>query len=274
MKKISLLMLSLLIMLFFIVSCEQGSGKTNTERNKETSDFPIKSITYTVDMDNIDDLVKYAHTIVYGTVIDVDLFSEGTSEYLVQVHEELKAGLDAEEIYVYELDGTLKVGESYLLFLSEFIGGFVPHPTYTSINKEVILQGDKNSLAETMNDIANSPNLSNQMQEESDLVLLNNASLHEVTNDADIIAEVIPTKFTTENKYMKVSEVKVLKNHKGQLGKGDTVHFPASVELNKEYVVYLKNHDGMLIVNSIDNGVIENSDREKREEALQLLDSE
>lgn len=272
MKKIHLLMLSVLCMLL-IVSCEQGAGKTNTDVNEETSYFPNKSTTSTVDLDNIDDLVKYASHIVYGTVIDVTPFSAGTSEYFVQVHEEFKSELDAKEIYVYEPDGTLEIGESYILFLSEFIGGFFPHPTYTSINKEVILQGNKNSLVETIEDIANSPNLSSHPETNRELVLLNNASLHEVTTDADIIAEVTPTIFTTENKYMKIAEVEVLNNHKGQLESGATIHFPASVELNKDYLVYLKDESGMLIVNSIDIGVIDLSDQELWEEAMQILEN-
>lgn len=284
MKKISLLTLSLLLMLFFVVSCN-NQETTNKGTNADEKEAPVSHMVSTVELNSIDDLVKYAYTVVYGTVIDVEPFSEGTSEYLFQVHKELKTGLDAEEIYVYEVDETLDVGESYLLFLSSFTESFAPHTIYTSINKETILKIDNNdithnssylpqdmTLAQTMKDIANSPNLSNQIQTESDFVLLRDASLDELADDADIIAEIIPIKFTFENKYTKVAEVKVTKNHKGQLETGASVFMPAPVELEKEYLVYLKNDAGALIVNSIDNGVIKKSDHEKWDEAMQLLE--
>lgn len=85
------------------------------------------------------------------------------------------------------------------------------------------------------------PTIINQIQTVSDLVLLRNTSLRELTDDADIISEIIPVKFTDENKYMKVPKVKVIKTHKGQQGTGDIVYLSVSVGLDKEYLVYLRN---------------------------------
>src|SRR5699024_3698265 len=90
----------------------------------------------------------------------------------------------------------------------------------------------------------------------------------------DIIAEITPITFIAENKYMKVAEVKVNKNHKGRLDTENSVHLPAFVEVDKEYLVYLTNDDGMLIVNSIDNCVINKSDQQKWNEAMKLSEDQ
>src|SRR5699024_3191749 len=202
-----------------------------------------------------------------------------------KIIEELKVGMDAEEIYVYEIDDTLQVGESYLLFLSSFDGGLFPHPIYTSINKEAILRVENKDIThdsphlpknmtfnQTIQEIKNSPNLTHQIQPETDSRLLSNTSLRQLTDEADIIAEITPITFIAENKYMKVAEVKVNKNHKGRLDTENSVHLPAFVEVDKEYLVYLTNDDGRLIVNSIDNSLINKSDHQKWDEAIQLLE--
>jgi len=279
-------LLSLLLLIIFVAIGCSGQKKVNDETKAEKNEeSPSTHAASTVELNSIDDLVKYAHAIVYGTVKDVEAFSEGTNEYSLKIIEELKVGMDAEEIYVYEIDDTLQVGESYLLFLSSFDGGLFPHPIYTSINKEAILRVENKDIThdsphlpknmtfnQTIQEIKNSPNLTHQIQPETDSRLLSNTSLRQLTDEADIIAEITPITFIAENKYMKVAEVKVNKNHKGRLDTENSVHLPAFVEVDKEYLVYLTNDDGMLIVNSIDNSVINKSDQQKWDEAMQLLE--
>lgn len=268
-------------MLLVAIGCKNQESVNQIEGESVAS----QSVS-TVELNNLDDLVKYSQEIVYGTVIDVEPFSDTTHEYLIQVHETYKTKLDAEDIYVYEVEGTLNRGDSYVLFLNEFTGGFFPHPAYTSIHKESILKVDDQDLVhsspqipqnmvldEIIQEISNSDGLAQQVQTENDLVLLNNANLQELTDHADIIAEVTPTKFTTENKYMKIAEVKVINSHKGHLESGSIVHFPASIELEKEYLVYLRDVDGALFVNSVDKGIIDTGEHQALDEALQILEN-
>ena len=242
-------------------------------------------ITYDPTFDNgLEDLVKYADNVVLGTVIGASRFTEGGCEFVLNINTEFKGITNSETINVYEAPGHLEVGGRYLLFLSQFEGGLYPSPIYTSLDKSFIITiTDKSfirhsppgmKLQETLYEIISSPYLTYENPKDyQSLVIPDTATLNELTETASIIAQVKPTDFTFENKYMRVAEAEIIHVFKGHLDADTPLHLPRNVNLGEEYIVFLL-EDSITIVASKHGSVVSKHDKDMWEKARKILKDE
>ena len=270
---------------------ENKVNLNNTEIQNVESDEnsgSVASLSSSVSFDNgIEDFVKYSHNILLGTVISASMFEEGVNEFVVDIEKEFKGNTESKHIHVTEAIDQLKVGDQYLLFLDKIEGGLYPTANYTSIEKTAILKVQDDllvhhspflpsemTLQKTIDEIKQSPNVNFLNVKNYDQVhVKDTATLEELTEDADIIAQIIPIHFVDVNKYMKVAEVKVIDQLKGQLFSDTLLYLPSSVKLNQEYIVYLQEKGNITIVASKNGSLINKSNTEKWDKAKTLINS-
>lgn len=294
-RKFTYLLVFITISILVIVNLntprENKVNLNNTEIQNVESDEnsgSVASLSSSVSFDNgIEDFVKYSHNIILGSVSSVSMFSEGVSEFVIEIETEFKGNAEVKKIFVYESSDLLQVGNQYLLFLDKFEGGLYPSANYTSIEKNSIMkvQGDflihhspflpsEMTLQKTIDEIKQSPNLNFLNVKNYDQVhVKDTAKLEELTEDADIIAQIIPSHFVHENKYTTLAEVKVVEQYKGKLTSDTKLFLPSSVKLNQEYIVYLQEKGNITIVASKNGSLINKSNTEKWDEAKKLINS-
>ncbi|GAA0309854.1 hypothetical protein GCM10008924_29290 [Gracilibacillus halotolerans] len=129
------------------------------------------------------------------------------------------------------------------------------------------------TLQKTIEEIKKSPTLNYQNVKPGEEVhVKETATLDELTKDADIIAQIIPSHFVHENKYTTLAEVKVLEQYKGKLTSDTKLFLPSSVKLDEEYIVYLQEKGNITIVASKSGSLINKNNSEQWNEAKTLID--
>jgi len=246
---------------------------------------------------SLDELVKDSMVIVSGTMKDSSSFDTSTIEYVFEVERQFKGEGINETIHIYEgySDARYTVGEKYVLFLERWEGGLYPAPVHTSIDETqpIKIKGttihhdyvflDKNlHTGELFEAIENSPSIHEPSSYEdlnnSSHMLLNNSisTLEELIEESDWIGRVIPTHIHQENKYFKnigLKEIESFKETESQsIEEVTTIYVPTSVELNNEYILFLKNHNGTYQVTTRENSVVSKEETEHWEKILSVID--
>jgi|SRR5690625_3005106 len=128
------------------------------------------------------------------------------------------------------------------------------------------------TLQKTIDEIKQSPNVNFLNVKNYDQVhVKDTATLEELTEDANLIAQIIPTHFVDVNKYMKVAEVKVIDQLKGKLTSDSLLYLPSSVKLDEEYIVYLQEKGNITIVASKKGSLINKNNPEQWDKAKKLI---
>src|SRR5699024_2460074 len=130
----------------------------------------------------------------------------------------------------------------------------------------------KMTLQKTIDEIKKSPTINHQNVKPGEEVhVRETATLEELTEDADIIAQIIPSHFVHENKYTTLAEVKVVEQYKGKLTSDTKLFLPSSVKLKQEYIVYLQEKRNITIVASKNGSLINKNNTERWDEAKTLI---
>ena len=233
--------------LFLVTGC--------TEENLSHQSESLVSLVKT-----LDDLIRVSDNIVIGTVTDEEPFSEGpTYKFTFAVKNELKGNVEAKSIDVYEYYGDLEKGKEYILFLGYWESELYPKPVYTSYNKDFLIEVRKNALIggesfvgqktkdEMIEYIKSSKEVS-VFSEKEGAVIEKAKDITELISISDQIIHLVPKEINLENMYVKNVNAKVIQTLKGSYEEELLpLNLPATIDLEKEYIVFLKEEDGLTI---------------------------
>jgi len=265
-----------------------NSSYRKQEKNIEVVTFT--SLLY--DLSTIDNLVKYSDIIILGTVTETENISKSDTKYLVSVDRTIK-GTCTDDIDVYETKDTLQEGKQYLLFLECYYTPLYPREIYTSIDKESIfeLSGNKiigatenaNELFKDAQELDKAIDLIKScegIKHENNANAVRNKGLQDTDSDnlnnliegSDYIVHVLVNEVKIHNKYVSSVKTSVLKQYKGDLGDTNGFLLPSSIEVGKEYLLFLtKYEDGGLDLSSRKGSVICKDDIESWNRVIGLV---
>ncbi|GAA0309909.1 hypothetical protein GGQ92_001320 [Gracilibacillus halotolerans] len=246
--------------------------------------------------EDLDELVRDAVIIVSGTIKDSSALDSTTIEYVLDVEQQFKGERTDESIHIYESysDARYTIGKEYVFFLDRWEGGLYPAAVHTPIDEEHSLRIEQDMILHSytfleedlqkrdfFEAIENSPSIHEPSPFEdsnnSSHMFLNNSisTLDELVEASDWIGRVIPTNIHIENKYFKNIGIKELESFKGtdsqNLEEVTTIYVPKTVELDKEYILFLTNHSGTYQVTTRDNSVVSKEESEEWQEILLMF---
>jgi hypothetical protein len=204
--------------------------------------------------ESLDDLIGFAESIVVGTVVESEFFSEdsGADKNIVKVNKCLKGEAPQGSIDVYENAGILEVGKEYLLFLWRSESSLYPKPIYSPVveSSGMVIDGDSfkgsekfvqgRTVAEMIDYILSSPRLTEQYRT-VEKVRDNAKDFGELVSLSDTIIRVVPQKIIISNQYVARVKVKLLEQYKGD--KFDDSYYlllPPNTEVDTEYLIFLR----------------------------------
>lgn len=251
MKKSILFLIVLLFSLLLITGCNLSPSSAIMEH----SDSKIETQN-AFEIEALDQLIELSHNIVYGKVESIEDFDGTTKKINVLITKELKGKTESDYIDVYEYEDFLEVGKEYLLFLEYWEDGLYPRPVYNVIrthafevsngkivetkdSKKFIKGRSKNELEKF---IASSPNVKVKSVPEKNIIEKTN-SVEELINVSGHILHIIPREIIAENKYVKNVNVEILDEYKGEINKKLPLSLPSSIEVGKEYIIFLKGNE-------------------------------
>jgi|GEM_PF-3014920 len=246
--------------------------------------------------DSLDEAAARSDVVVRGKVRQVDAYDSVTEEYQLEIKETFKGEVKTGEvIHVYETGGTLIAEENYVLFLERSIGGYFPHPTYTSGSKDFILHiaaNDKVLQQSTSSEVAGDwKSLREDLQTtqgmnfpregaplERAAVRTDDVPLRTLATEAEVVARIEGVEVLWENKYhravtLKLHEVYLDNSGQDVLNNADVQYIlPASMELGVEYLAFLSFMDGYFFTVSQDNSLVPVDDSKAWNEAIELTE--
>lgn len=283
-KKIIQLILLSLVGTVLLNGCSSSSSQFSSTELKPTT-ISRSEGQLSVEMETLDSLIEYADNIVIGTVLSEEEFSDSsTYKYTFSVRKDIKGDIDGQEIDVYEDYGNLEVDKEYLLFLEYWESELYPNPVYTSIgHKEdsiILIEKDslkgsdkilqeKKSLKEMIQYIENNSGI--KVKKNKGFKIKNKPDNDlDLVNSSDYVLSLIPIEISKENKYVKTVKVQITNQFKGTLTEDIIYNLPSKVEIGKEYLVFMKEDEGLKLTTR--HGSIVSKDDEARwNELLEIL---
>ncbi|QNU66537.1 hypothetical protein EHE19_017045 [Ruminiclostridium herbifermentans] len=248
--------------------------KSVTTNKSDNKSIVISNTENSVQFNSANDLIKYADNVIVGSIVEDNEFSKTTREYTFLVEEELKGSANSSKIKVYETNNTLNLGKKYILFLESSESTYFPETSYTSLDKDAIIEVDgqklvckKNELLEdykSTNDfvqkVKTSPSLRFIREKSKDIDTLSTKEDVDVFTKSDCVYHIIPTTITYENKYIKSVKVEILKSYKGEFNENWEIILPSDIEIGNEYIVFLKKEGNTLTQTTKNKSVIRKND--------------
>ncbi len=243
--------------------------------NSKNKSIVISNTESTVQFNSVNDLTKYADNVIIGSIIEDNEFSKTTREYTFSVEEELKGSVDSSsKIRVYETNDTLKLGNKYILFLESSESTYFPETSYTSVDKESIIEikGQKlvckkdelldnsKDISDLVKEVKTSPGLSHIREGSKTVAAFSSGEDIDVFTKSDCVYRIIPREITYENKYIKSVKAEVLKSYKGEVNESSELILPSHIEIGNEYIVYLKKDGNTLTQTTKNKSVVQKDD--------------
>lgn len=274
MKKLTLttLALGLAVTLFASHNVLKSQASNHENHNETTITQEHQDDPTELQFNNLDDLIKIADNVVIGTVKASEQFNEdGAYKFTFVVEDQLKGKAES-TIDVYESKGNLELNKKYALFLNYWEHELYENPVYASVGPGAIIEiqndqlvGDKKFINDLkgkdslVEKISNSPNVKEHNKKEFNIVKKadSTSSLKDLSK---YIVKIVPTEIVTENKNVKAVKVNVLEAFKGQMKNEVTLLLPVEVELNKEYLVFLKDRGNIITLTTQQGSVVSKDD--------------
>jgi hypothetical protein len=245
----------------------------NNSTNSEPESKVVSESESLVQFESVNDLIKYSDNVVLGKVIEDNEFSKTTREYTFTVENSLKGSVNSLKIKVYETNGTLNLGNKYILFLESSQSEYFPDTSYTSVDKDAIIKVDekelfckKSGLVEDSKNInafiqkiKTSPYISYIREKSTDRELVASTE-DDLYTKSDYVFHVIPKEVIYENKYIKSVKVEIVKSYKGEFVGNSEILLPADIMLEQEYIVFLKKQGTTMILTAKNKSVISKGD--------------
>ncbi|GAA0379728.1 hypothetical protein [Bacillus horti] len=280
-----ILTLSLSIILLFQSNVFTSQNENQIEQSSlEENQTVVYSSSKSLFEPTLDNLIERAQFITVGTIIEDKEFDIFSREYKVQIQSVLKGEAISKEIVVYDKVGRYQLDSTYVLFLGYWDDELFPNRIHTSIYKPAIVEITEDGLVGYQEFIENHTDVSfidyinnslgiDSIQMQAVTVQEQAESLQELDQFSDHIIRIVPRSMNHEHKYIKFANVELL-----QIFKGDGIDttyplaLPPSIELGKEYIVFLKENEATLSLATRNGSVISVDDPEWTD-ALEYLDT-
>lgn len=239
-----------------------------------------------VDINTLDDLIKYSDNVIVGTVIEDESFSHNTNKYTVSIDKNLKGTVEEGDIDVYESIDALENGGQYILFLGYFDSPLYSRAVYTSMDKECIVGIDNEKLVgrkkfideeysykDVVKAIENSTGLKIKSGKKFD-IKKRYESTQELIESSDCIVQIKVNESEKYNNLVSKVGVDIIKVYKGDIGESKEFSLPTRMETGKEYIVFFKNEDERFILSSRESSIISKDNTEEWDKTLDLLSND
>lgn len=279
-ESIKILIVSLFSLLL-VSGCTVNPISSNIEHGSSDTETQ-----HAFEIETLDQLIELSHNVLYGKIASIEDFDGTTKKINVLVTKEIKGKTDSDYIDVYEHEEFLEVGKEYLLFLEYWEDELYPKPVYNVIrtnafelengkiketkdSKKFIKGRSKNELEKF---ITSSPKSKIKSAPEKNIIEEPN-SLEELIKVSGHILHIIPTAILAENKYVKNVNVEVLNEYKGEINKNLPLSLPSSIEVGKEYIIFLKANEELDLATR-EGSVVPKSNSHQWSEVLSKLEAE
>ncbi len=282
MKKINRVQLLLFVLaITFILTSASLIVNKNITSSKNTDNIEFTS--HMNKMNTMDDIIKYSDKVIIGTVISKDEIDESLTKYIVFIDKSLKGDLSSTDIDVYETKNALEVGKQYILFVGYFDSALYPREVYTSMDKDCIIEvangklisrnkfGEKNHTLETIiKSIEKSPSI-NSNNKKTYNVKNEFANIKELIVASDYVIQITTKEVTKVNKYVADVQVNVTHQYKGDIAQIDRFMLPSDSKVEKEYLLFLTNSEGSLVLTSRKGSIIRKDNSNEWNKAIEAL---
>lgn len=273
-KRKSFFIISVVCILFVGSLLFYSNFKSTTTSNSDKKSIVMSNSESVVQFESVNDLIKFADSVIVGSIIEDNEFSKTTREYTLLVEDELKGIVNSTKIKVYETNDTLNLGNKYILFLESSESKYFPETSYTSVDKDAIIKVDEKELvckkSELIEDSKNiidfiqkvktSPNLSYKREKSNDINTLSTEEDADVFTQSDCVYHIKPKTITYENKYIKSVKVEIIKSYKGEFNENSEIILPSDIEIGNEYIVFLKKEGNTFTQTTKNKSVIHKDD--------------
>ncbi|MDR5659029.1 hypothetical protein RH915_05965 [Serpentinicella sp. ANB-PHB4] len=159
--------------------------------------IPMKSTNFNyaskiTTFDTLEQVIAYSDKIILGTVTDVEDFNQTVSKYTLLIDKNLKSDTNEEKIEVYESQEKLLKGNSYILFLENLDHPLYSEHSYTSFEKNLILEVVENETVTKSKIFNNETDLNKIMKKinKSDYTVVEQNKDYKVINKLDSIKDL------------------------------------------------------------------------------------
>lgn len=258
-----------ILLLIFLVACQTNNKRVIIDHDHENENFVFEEGENDIAYEDLESLIEGAQYIVLGEVISSDNYAIDGTKYKVQINDILKGEIIEKTIDVYERPLEMAIGENVLLFLEGWESEFYPEPLYNAFDGSIIKINKQEIIGSTKylgSNLKSKDNLINYISTESMKMenknikrkVKNTASSEtELINLSDYVAIISPTDIIVENGQLKLVDINVLENLKGELYVA-SLFLPSNIKLNTKYKVYLQElEDGSITLTTRKGSVIE-----------------
>lgn len=241
--------IQLLFSLLLITACSLSPEPSTIEH----SDSEVET-QYAFEIETLEQLIEMSHHVLYGKIESVEDFDGSTKKITVVVIKEMIGETNSNYIDIYEYEEFLEVGKEFLLFLESWEDELYPKPVYNVIrtnafevengemvetkeSKKFFKEHSKNEIEKFITSSSNGKIKSAPHKNEKP------TSLDELIHISGHILHIIPREILAENKYVKNVNVEVLKEFKGRFNQNLPLSLPSSIEIDKEYIIFLKGNE-------------------------------
>ena len=244
-----------IILTSFVVS---GCGvSTHNSDDLKAEELSIVEYSYKERYVTLDDVIESADCIVKATMTSIEDFNGYLNEYCYSIEEDYTGNAET-EIYVYDAKNEAYIeGHTYFLFLQKDEIALYPHSIYTSIAKDCVLDIAFSSVeTEIMGTLVTvelgeaEEKILEKIEENNrdtvrmgatEVQIMKGRDVSEISDAADIVAEICVSKEEKGNKYVSAYEVEVIEVQKGDRN-GIATHMllPPDLKEDRSYYVFLK----------------------------------
>ncbi|WP_312700629.1 hypothetical protein [Sedimentibacter sp.] len=262
------------------------NNETTQSINHGNDEIIVDSSSKIIVFDTLDKVIEYADNIVLGTVVMEEDFNNSSSKYTLKVDKNLKYNLDIYDIDVYEKKGKLLIGSRYILFLEELNNPLYSENSYTSFDKNMIIQIEQDTIVTENNVLNKEKDLDKLMESISksdkitkvrkkDYTVFNTLeTTDDLVEKSDYILHLIPVELNRYNKNATEVKANIVQQYKGpDLGSEISVFLPSDIQDMKEYIVFLRDYDGGILPAAREGSIIEIGTPEF-EKVINLLDDQ
>lgn len=242
-----------LLFAMFILMLGTAACGEQTEPEQDVKSNSGGLYSYLEDFDTLDDILKYSSDVVKATLVSIEDFDGSIQVYLFNVEETYFGGA-SNDIHMYDAyNEQYIIGHSYYLFLCGSESALYPHKIYTTVVKDFIL--DEMSLGTKAfangNEIEIDPlDIGSAVSEaaggtvgekaDDPAHVTNSDDIREISDQADVIAEIRVFSEAPSNKYSSVYSLEVLNVLKGPEGAvASHMSLPPDLDPDTTYYVFL-----------------------------------
>lgn len=215
--------LFIILISFAVSGCDMAKYDSG---NLKTEELSAVEYSYKEQYTTLNDVIESADCIVKATLISIEDFNGYINEYCYFVEKDYMENAET-EIYVYDANNEAYIeGHTYFLFLQKDDVALYPHSIYTSIAKDCVLDIEFPSVeTEIMGTLVTveledveekilekieENNRDAARMDATEVQIMKGRNVSEISDAADIVAEICVSNEEKGNKYVSAYEVEVI----------------------------------------------------------------